>query len=775
MIALNYNECKQKIYHFLQKENYQPLIIDIPSSEILSQIINDYCVGEISKIAVTDYCAHDEFPRLEDILWDIQNKTGRYFVTGLTSFLKLQGEEYLRKKLIEVINMSTKGHAVILTYQCRQYLQTRDPRLERRIILLEGTEDIIPELVFCSSNLSIPNGLKTINGLEKLAFAIEKGMNFEKLYVKTKKHKKQFPYSLYKIVELNDAYDALILKDSESSRLNRTWGTEQQWEYALKLFDKAMNWADVIDREIGDHSKLEIYVPGISQMSHNQLWLYYIGIKLYSIKNNDCLYDAVMNSSSVEELNKFVYRGILNKAPSDDHFWEYYDCRKKLLKFLNNSQSELNMYCKLIVAKKQQEIYFLTDNTEREKEEIFTYLDKYGRNFSLDELKSILLHVYPDLAAYLIPYDFKNKLLNDYFDQYKYQKVINKLFPDFNELVLEQAQKREYNSILAPRASQTEKLAKPTSLLYFMDAMGVEYLGYIKTICNELRLKLNVSVCRAEIPSITSLNKEFLEGWQPNQVISIKEIDDIKHRGKYNYDYYRNSKLPIHLIKELEVIRDVLEKIKLKLVGNENDEKNIDEVVMISDHGASRLVVLHDKENIWEMAEKGRHFGRCCKKSEIDEQPKYAADAGEYWALANYDRFKGSRKASVEVHGGATLEEICVPIIRISYTNKNIEVYIMPLESSMDTISQVPEIEVSYRKKAVIKIFMTDEQDDVSVVINNKRYPAIVIGQGYYRVDLPDIKKKGTYEVDVYSGNNLLAEKLQLNVRREGMREKDLL
>ena len=202
MIALNYNECKQKIYHFLQKENYQPLIIDIPSSEILSQIINDYCVGEISKIAVTDYCAHDEFPRLEDIFWDIQNKTGRYFVTGLTSFLKLQGEEYLRKKLIEVINMSTKGHAVILTYQCRQYLQTRDPRLERRIILLEGTEDIIPELVFCSSNLSIPNGLKTINGLEKLAFAIEKGMNFEKLYVKTKKHKKQFPYSLYKIVEL---------------------------------------------------------------------------------------------------------------------------------------------------------------------------------------------------------------------------------------------------------------------------------------------------------------------------------------------------------------------------------------------------------------------------------------------------------------------------------------------------------------------------------------------------------------------------------------------
>lgn len=37
---------------------------------------------------------------------------------------------------------------------------------------------------------------------------------------------------------------------------------------------------------------------------------------------------------------------------------------------------------------------------------------------------------------------------------------------------------------------------------------------------------------------------------------------------------------------------------------------------MIADHGASRLAVLHDTENVWEMAEKGQHSGRCCPKSE---------------------------------------------------------------------------------------------------------------------------------------------------------------
>ena len=41
-----------------------------------------------------------------------------------------------------------------------------------------------------------------------------------------------------------------------------------------------------------------------------------------------------------------------------------------------------------------------------------------------------------------------------------------------------------------------------------------------------------------------------------------------------------------------------------------------------------------------------------------------ATDAEDFWALANYDRFKGSRKANVEVHGGATLEKSLFQLLR---------------------------------------------------------------------------------------------------------------
>lgn len=117
---------------------------------------------------------------------------------------------------------------------------------------------------------------------------------------------------------------------------------------------------------------------------------------------------------------------------------------------------------------------------------------------------------------------------------------------------------------------------------------------------------------------------------------------------------------------------------------------------------ASRLAVIHETENLWEMASNGKHSGRCCPKSEIDERPDSATDAEDFWALANYDRFKGSRKANVEVHGGATLEEIAVPIIEISYLNAAIEVKIMPVDSTALFVG-IPEITVSFRKKAQLK------------------------------------------------------------------------
>lgn len=47
-------------------------------------------------------------------------------------------------------------------------------------------------------------------------------------------------------------------------------------------------------------------------------------------------------------------------------------------------------------------------------------------------------------------------------------------------------------------------------------------------------------------------------------ISDIKDLDDIKHHGKDSFDYEK-EKTPIYLIKELEIIDDLLTKIKAKL------------------------------------------------------------------------------------------------------------------------------------------------------------------------------------------------------------------
>lgn len=762
-------ECKKKIDRFLSKDNVQPLIVDVQNHKDWSDLMVHYNVGNNTVIKTSDYCKKDEFPQIDRLFHDLETRDGTSFVTGLTSFLKLHGEQELRKVINEILSMTTAGHVVVITYQCHRYMDFKDPRLLPRIAVLNGEEQSSPEIYLSSPGLSL-KGVQTITGIDLFSASVE-STSSDKLLVFTSKEKADYPKALYRIIGLSKAYDALVQKDPKTSELSEAIGTDDQWKYALELFEKKPDWVAVIDGEFGNHMTLEIHVQNYNRMAANRLWLYFVGLKLFGAKNNWCLNYASARSSGLRDLISNVYRGILNKSVKDADFWDCYESRKLLLNQIGNPSAELTAYCKVVIGKGKNAIYYLTDNTEQEKEAIFTFLDQYGAEYKRDELMGILKRVYPDLFAYLQPYRFRNVLLDNYFQDYKYQKVINKILPDFEAIVLEQAEKRDYNLILEPRSSKIEKLSTKDSLLYFMDAMGVEYLGYIMSVCRELQLNAKITVCRCELPSITSRNKEFLELWDEKQIVSIKDIDDIKHHGKFDYDYYSNSKLPLHLMKEMETIHDTLEKIRNKLISG----GMIKRAVMIADHGASRLAVLHDTENVWEMEEKGQHSGRCCPKSDVDVQPDYATDAGDFWALANYDRFRGGRKANVEVHGGATLEEICVPIIELTYSDGKIEVHLMPVDAESVDFSGVLEIEVSFRKKAAVKIFMTAELPDVSITVDGKSYEADSLGNGFYRVDMPDLKKPGTYSVDVYSGDNIVAEKLTLIVKREGQREKDLL
>ena len=219
-----------------------------------------------------------------------------------------------------------------------------------------------------------------------------------------------------------------------------------------------------------------------------------------------------------------------------------------------------------------------------------------------------LQHVYPDMYAYLLPYKFNAALLYEYFEDYKFCKLENRITPEFNSLVEEQAVKREYNLLLPARSEKIESVDMSGAIAYFMDAMGVEFLGYIVEKSKQKKLLPKITVCRSELPSITSRNKEFLDVFAERNVqcIDNKQIDEIKHHGAENFTL-ENSPYPTHLIRELEIINHALDLIKMDLAQGKHTK-----AIMVSDHGASRLVVLNNQLIDGEFDAKGTHCGRVC-------------------------------------------------------------------------------------------------------------------------------------------------------------------
>ena len=156
---MNYEDCIQKIDRFLSKENPQPLIVDIQCRKSLNNLLTHFCLGTIKAVPASDFCGKDGLPQLEELFNSLQTRTEDCFVTGLTSFLKLQGEYELSSKIRELLGMTTSAHVVLISYQCSQYLTTHDPRLKRRIITLDEEQEIVPEVCFCSPALPVPNDI----------------------------------------------------------------------------------------------------------------------------------------------------------------------------------------------------------------------------------------------------------------------------------------------------------------------------------------------------------------------------------------------------------------------------------------------------------------------------------------------------------------------------------------------------------------------------------------------------------------------------------------
>ena len=143
-----------------------------------------------------------------------------------------------------------------LTYQCKSYLKFSDPRIVEngRVVIVDGASDTTPVICFVNPSISAAFA-GCYSGLQKIG-AIVENCPQNTAYISTMALKDSFPESIYHISQLNNGYDILVRNDPRTKSVPNSFGTPEQWNYALQKMGQNGNWSQLIEGEFGSELNL---------------------------------------------------------------------------------------------------------------------------------------------------------------------------------------------------------------------------------------------------------------------------------------------------------------------------------------------------------------------------------------------------------------------------------------------------------------------------------------------------------------------------------------
>ncbi len=730
----------------------------VVGDEEYGSVLEELKQAEISVVRMSDFCFKDDkFPSVDELVdflrtSDVDYRDNKFVVVGLGEYLALRGSTFAAKELLRLKN-TTLGSA-------RAILLLRGVTSQASKIIHDDNKMVNQQRAYISDNplasISITNvseaaGLSENTGIKHLLRALEDGASGN-VYASTSLliDNAQFPFQ-----NISGAHSVVKLLVGNFT-LDSGLGTESQWLRFLKDLKKYGNDIEaVFDRNGIDESVVDDLYYAISGVEYRN-WLVFLYLKLNLEQIQNSYLKLVINeTTSFEDFKTNLILAITKLTHKDRDFRRLYDERKKLLK--DFPEEDIAVFVKANERDPEESIYRLTDNTMLEKKTVIKLVARNG-------LSDAISYVYPALDAYLKKYIFDCPVLADelteYFDLYKKQKVTNHISADFLSLVEKYATGIAYAKLPARDNAIKAITNKNRAYLYWIDALGVEYMAYITTLAKKKGLSIHTDIVRSDLPTITPVNKKFYDEWAGGKKYKEEQLDNIKHKDKGGY-FFTADKDPVHIPAELEVIEKAISTAAMELGMH-----HCSSFVIASDHGASRLAVLKKQNVPYETDTKGEHSGRCCKAFDGCDVPHKIEENG-YIALSDYGRFRGGREANVEVHGGASLEEIVVPVITLTL-KKQADVQIVVIRPD--------EIIADRYDGVTLKLYISDaeEPDSISLVIEDRRYTGLSEDGTHYTFELRDIKRAKTkpYTADIFDGSDLLGS-VSFKVRGKIAKVKD--
>lgn len=771
MRCANANECFEHIgaYFNGDKMGYF-LIVNTENYDIYQEILQRFeADGSKECIYVSENCYSNGLPDIDTAISKAAGN-GNYVLIGLSQALMLRSGSVLEEKLNETLSRSISGRGAVLLDHCEHVLHKfirRDIRTKDRIVLIDGDVSELPRIKLaeneteCIYSHPLPDFSSLLYSLERLTE--DKLKRCPDITVISAVSPNMFQNAVYSVAPSDGIYELLINKYKDIyGSTDKSYGTDEQWNWLISEMKENNNFSSLVCEKFGSTVNLSSYISDVMESDDkNKQWLLWLSMKVFGEVSNGYITMALENCNTFESFEEHIYMDIADIGVDDPDFQQYYYERKRLLEKFPENLPLIEKYREKLGIRQKDAIFYLTDGSESEKFDFVRCLSIY--EYTDDEIKRAVRSMSNALYMYMQDFIFDSvntKLpesdndlrrdLTDYFREYKFQKLKNRIDPEFLETVDRYAMSRPYNK-LQSRSSIISHMDRTDMQVFFFDALGVEYLAFISAKCEEYGLVSEVSVGRCELPSITDKNKEFLQYFTDENCYKIEKLDEIKHHSqKYNY---QKCEYPLHIFEELDVIDEQIRKIRSMLV-----QGIIKKALIVSDHGASRLAVRygHETEAKIKLDESGEYGGRCCKSDENPQIP-FAAYEDGFSILANYERFRGGRRANVEVHGGASLEEVLVPIIILTKRLDNIEIRFI------DSV-----ITLKPRVAPELILYSNIPFEKPRLFIDGDFYDGeFLADKNHAKFIIPKIKRKGSYAADVYDGDKNMSVTLEFEAQKQ--------
>ena len=497
----------------------------------------------------------------------------------------------------------------------------------------------------------------------------------------------------------------------------------------------------LLDHRTGNFSKWIAKNMFISSPKFKDTYLYICLNSLYKIGRYN--------------LARLIWLEIFNlEYPSN-----YFNERRRLLKKFKSQdfsslEKPINQCLKSIENESiDNQLEYLTNTTEIEKERIFNIIQSEG----IEKVLSKLEYVFPQLYHYL---DWNLTLNNeevpnwvvDYFEEYNSCKVLNSNSEKLESILSKTNHPNNFRKWHKYLLNSFDNDVAKDSYVIWIDALGAEWLPILTYFLNKhgkehgkkVKYKTIMSV---DLPSATKFNSVV------NHNDKKEDLDKYIHQKAYNY--------PKTLITELKIMDYFAKEISLL---------DYNKITITSDHGFTFLCTKNFKEDkdfkkhSFENTEhEGRYF--LANENEYSDTEDYLVHVPERVEFDDKKYVVSLKHISLdrtpfrEVHGGATPEEVLVPFIVYETMDTADITYEISTETS--------EINISNEKEITVTIYPNPISQPAAFC--NKKILPVHGNDGNYVINLNGLEK-GEQKI-IFKINDEKIGEIYITIQKGGMEE----